>query len=75
MIECSVVLLYELEMLVIEKVLEQIKTTKCRQDIFVNCTPLTLGNIRFTRDLKKLMQQYKNISPMLYARPAALVKM
>ena len=43
MIECSVVFLYELEMLVIEKVLEQIKATKCRQDIFVNCTPLTLG--------------------------------
>jgi EAL domain-containing protein (putative c-di-GMP-specific phosphodiesterase class I) len=57
-------MLYELEMLVIEKVLEQIKATKCRQDIFVNCTPLTLGNIYFTRDLKKLMHQYKNISPM-----------
>jgi EAL domain-containing protein (putative c-di-GMP-specific phosphodiesterase class I) len=57
-------LLYELEMLVIEKVLEQIKAAKCRQNIFVNCTPLTLGNIRFTRDLKALMQQYKSISPM-----------
>lgn len=57
-------MLYELEMLVIEKVLEQIKATKCRQNIFVNCTPLTLGNIRFTRDLKKLMEQYNNISPM-----------
>jgi EAL domain-containing protein (putative c-di-GMP-specific phosphodiesterase class I) len=57
-------MLYELEMLVIEKVLEQIKAVKCRQNIFVNCTPLTLGNIRFTRDLKKLMQQYKSISPM-----------
>jgi EAL domain-containing protein (putative c-di-GMP-specific phosphodiesterase class I) len=57
-------MLYELEMLVMEKVLEQIKAVKCRQNIFVNCTPLTLGNIRFTRDLKKLMQQYKSISPM-----------
>ncbi|WP_335387147.1 EAL domain-containing protein [Neobacillus drentensis] len=57
-------MLYELELLVIEKVLEQIKATKCRQDIFVNCTPITLGNMRFTRDLKKLMEQYKNISPM-----------
>jgi EAL domain-containing protein (putative c-di-GMP-specific phosphodiesterase class I) len=56
-------MLYELEMIVIEKVLEQIKATKCRQDIFVNCTPLTLGNIRFTRDLKRLMQQFKGISP------------
>jgi EAL domain-containing protein (putative c-di-GMP-specific phosphodiesterase class I) len=56
-------MLYELEMIVIEKVLGQIKATRCRQDIFVNCTPLTLGNIRFTRDLKILMQQFKDISP------------
>jgi EAL domain-containing protein (putative c-di-GMP-specific phosphodiesterase class I) len=56
-------LLYDLEMIVIKKVLEQIKATKCRKDIFVNCTPLTLGNIRFTRDLKKLMEQYKDIPP------------
>ncbi|MFJ5713810.1 EAL domain-containing protein [Neobacillus sp. NPDC093127] len=55
--------LYELEMIVIERVFSQIKATKCRQDIFVNCTPLTLGNIRFTRDLKTIMQQYKGISP------------
>ncbi|MGG1676860.1 EAL domain-containing protein [Neobacillus sp. NRS-1170] len=56
-------MLYELEMIIIEKVLEQIKTTRCRQDIFVNCTPLTLGNLRFTRDLKNLMLKYKSISP------------
>lgn len=55
--------LYDLEMIVIERVFSQIKATKCRQDIFVNCTPLTLGNIRFTRDLKTIMQQYKGISP------------
>ncbi|WP_335502076.1 EAL domain-containing protein [Neobacillus drentensis] len=56
-------MLYELELLVFEKVLEQIKATRCRQNIFVNCTPLTLGNIQFTRDLKKLMLQYPLISP------------
>ncbi|MEO2073875.1 MAG: EAL domain-containing protein [Bacillus sp. (in: firmicutes)] len=56
-------LLYDLEMIVIEKVLEQIKAAKCRKNIFVNCTPLTLGNIRFTRDLKKLMHQFKEIPP------------
>ena len=55
-------MLYELEMLVIEKVFEQIKATRCKQNIFVNCTPLTLGNIRFTGDLKKLIQQYPRIS-------------
>jgi EAL domain-containing protein (putative c-di-GMP-specific phosphodiesterase class I) len=57
-------MLYELEMLVIEKVLEQIKAVKCRQNIFVNCTPVTLGNIRFTRDLKEIMQKFKSISPI-----------
>lgn len=56
-------MLYELEMLVLEKVLRQIKETRCRKNIFVNCTPLTLGNIRFTRDIKKLMQPYASISP------------
>ncbi|MDN3019806.1 EAL domain-containing protein [Paenibacillus sp. BSR1-1] len=56
-------MLYELEMIIIDKVLEQIKTTRCRKDIFVNFTPLTLGNLRFTRDLKNLMLNYKSISP------------
>jgi EAL domain-containing protein (putative c-di-GMP-specific phosphodiesterase class I) len=56
-------LLYELELLVIEKVFEQVKATRCRQDIFVNCTPLTLSNIRFIGDLKIKMEKYKNISP------------
>lgn len=56
-------MLYELEMIVLEKAFQQIKATKCRQDIFVNCTPITLGNSKFTRDLKKLMQQYRGISP------------
>jgi hypothetical protein len=44
-------MLYELEMIVFEKTLQQIKTTKCSHNIFVNCTPLTLGNMSFIRDL------------------------
>jgi EAL domain-containing protein (putative c-di-GMP-specific phosphodiesterase class I) len=55
--------LYELEMIVLEKMLQQVKASRCRQDIFVNCTPLTLGNSRFTSDLKKLLQKYRGISP------------
>jgi EAL domain-containing protein (putative c-di-GMP-specific phosphodiesterase class I) len=55
--------LYELEMIVMEKMLQQVKASRCHQDIFVNCTPLTLGNIRFTSDLKKLLQKYRGISP------------
>ncbi len=55
--------LYELEMIVLEKMFQQVKASRCRQDIFVNCTPLTLGNIRFTSDLKMLLQKYRGISP------------
>lgn len=55
--------LYELEMIVIEKALEQIKLTKCRQDVFINCTPLTLSNIRFTHDVKTILEKFKGISP------------
>ena len=55
--------LYELELIVVEKMLQQVKASRCRQDIFVNCTPLTLGNIKFISDLKKLLQKYRGISP------------
>ncbi|MEH7108444.1 EAL domain-containing protein [Bacillus sp. JJ1764] len=56
--------LYELEMLVIEKAIEQIKGNKNKSNFFVNCTPITLGNIRFTRDLENLMRKYGGrISP------------
>ncbi|MEH7010278.1 EAL domain-containing protein [Neobacillus niacini] len=55
--------LYELEMIVLEKMFQQVKASRCRQDIFVNCTPVTLGNIRFTSDLKKFLQKYRGISP------------
>ncbi|MDR7079040.1 EAL domain-containing protein (putative c-di-GMP-specific phosphodiesterase class I) [Neobacillus niacini] len=55
--------LYELEMIVVEKMLQQVKASRCRQDIFVNCTPLTLGNIKFTSDLKKLLHKYRGIPP------------
>ncbi|WP_316571547.1 EAL domain-containing protein [Neobacillus sp. YIM B06451] len=55
--------LYELELVVLEKALEEIGQIECTQDIFINFTPLTLGNERFIRDVKRLMQKYKNISP------------
>jgi EAL domain-containing protein (putative c-di-GMP-specific phosphodiesterase class I) len=55
--------LYKLEMIVLEKIFQQIKETRCRQDIFINCTPITLANISFTRDLKKLLTQYREIHP------------
>lgn len=55
--------LYELEMVVFENAFRQIIETGCHQDIFVNCTPLTLGSMRFIRDLKQLIKQFKGISP------------
>lgn len=55
--------LYELELIVLEKVLEQIHTTGCTQEIFINFTPISLGQERFIRDVKKLFSGYKNISP------------
>lgn len=54
-------LLYDLEMIVLEKTFEQIYHTGCRQAIFVNFTPLSLGNQFFVKDLKKLLIKYKNI--------------
>ncbi|XJZ26810.1 EAL domain-containing protein [Bacillota bacterium Lsc_1132] len=56
-------MLYQLEMIVIEKALQQITEAGCRQDVFVNCTPLSLGNIRFIQDLKKMLKQFKGILP------------
>jgi EAL domain-containing protein (putative c-di-GMP-specific phosphodiesterase class I) len=56
-------MLYELEMIVFEKALQQIKATKCSHNIFVNCTPLTLGSLSFIRDLKQMMQRFRGISP------------
>jgi EAL domain-containing protein (putative c-di-GMP-specific phosphodiesterase class I) len=56
-------LLYDLEFIVLEKTLEQIKSTGSYHDFFINFTPLTLGNGRFIRDVKKLLSQYKSIPP------------
>ena len=55
--------LYDLEMVVLEKAFQQIIDTGCPQDIFVNCTPLTLGNMRFIGDLKVLLKKYRGLSP------------
>jgi EAL domain-containing protein (putative c-di-GMP-specific phosphodiesterase class I) len=56
-------MLYDLEMIVMEKIIEQIEMTGCQQDIFINFTPITLGNQLFVRDMKKLLNRHKGISP------------
>lgn len=55
--------LYDLEMIVLEKAFEQIELTKWKHNIFINFTPLTIGNPRFIKDIKMVMKQYKGISP------------
>ncbi|MBU8880803.1 EAL domain-containing protein [Bacillus sp. FJAT-29790] len=56
-------LLYDLELIVFEKILEQIHDTGCSQEIFINFTPISLGNEQFVRDIKKMLAKHKNISP------------
>lgn len=56
-------MLYELEMIVLRKTLDQITSTGCQDDIFINFTPITLGNFRFVRDLKTMMKSYEGIKP------------
>lgn len=55
--------LYDLEMIVLEKTFEKIEETGCKQEIFVNCTPLSLGNKRFFQDIKQLLVKFKMIDP------------
>ncbi|MFZ0446893.1 MAG: EAL domain-containing protein [Bacillus sp. (in: firmicutes)] len=55
--------LYDLEMIVVEKTFEKITETNCQHVIFMNCTPLTLGNKRFVPDLKKVLQHFPKVDP------------
>ena len=52
--------LYDLEMIVVEKTFEKITETNCQHVIFMNCTPLTLGNKRFVPDLKKVLSTFQD---------------
>ncbi|CAI9392688.1 EAL domain-containing protein [Niallia circulans] len=55
--------LYDLEMIVLEKAFEQIQHTKWRHNIFINFTPVTIGNPRFIKDIKNVIRRFKGISP------------
>lgn len=56
-------MLYELERIVLEKTLEQIRLTGCKQDIYINFTPISLGNESFMEDVKEIMESYLEIPP------------
>ncbi|WP_338449290.1 EAL domain-containing protein [Niallia oryzisoli] len=55
--------LYDLEMIVLEKTFEKIKETGCHQEIFVNFTPLTLGNKWFVQDLQTQLNKFSMVNP------------
>jgi EAL domain-containing protein (putative c-di-GMP-specific phosphodiesterase class I) len=56
-------LIYDLELLVVEKAFQMIKCVGCIDDIFLNFTPITLGNKRFIPALEKLLTRYTDIEP------------
>ena len=56
-------MLYELELIVLEKAFQQIINTGCKHLIFVNFTPMTLANYHFFKDVNSLLKQYSEINP------------
>ncbi|WP_226669429.1 EAL domain-containing protein [Metabacillus litoralis] len=56
-------LIYDLELLVLEKAFQMIGRVGCRDDVFLNFTPITLGNKRFIPALEKLLKRYDDILP------------
>ena len=55
--------LYELEKIVLEKTFKQISENESSQNVFINFTPLTLGDPRFVEDLQAMLKKYKGVSP------------
>ncbi|MGD6817310.1 EAL domain-containing protein [Metabacillus sp. 84] len=56
-------MVYELEMLILEKALLMIEETGTTEDIYINFTPLTLGNKRFTASVLKAFERHPGVSP------------
>ncbi|MRX73228.1 EAL domain-containing protein [Bacillus lacus] len=56
-------MVYDLELLVLEKAFLMIGESQCKEDIFINFTPLTLGNKRFVAALEKMLLEYPYIKP------------
>jgi EAL domain-containing protein (putative c-di-GMP-specific phosphodiesterase class I) len=54
---------YDLELLVLEKAFKLINRVGCLDDVFINFTPLTLGNKRFIPALNKLLTTFPEIKP------------
>lgn len=57
--------LYELERIVLEKTFKQISDNESEQTVFINFTPLTVGNPRFINDIDLMLEKYPFITPEL----------
>lgn len=55
--------LYDLEKIVLEKVFSQISENESTQNVFINFTPVTLGNPYFIEDIQAMLNKYKGVSP------------
>jgi EAL domain-containing protein (putative c-di-GMP-specific phosphodiesterase class I) len=56
-------LIYDIELLVLEKSFQMIDSVGCVDDVFLNFTPITLGNKRFVLALEKQLELFKDIDP------------
>ncbi len=56
-------LLYDLEIIVLEKTLQQISLNGSSQNVFINFTPMTVGNPRFLKEMKNLLGIYSYVLP------------
>lgn len=56
--------LYEMEQIVLEKTFKQISENESLQNVFINFTPVTLGNPLFIEDIQKMLKRYKGVSPL-----------
>jgi EAL domain-containing protein (putative c-di-GMP-specific phosphodiesterase class I) len=56
-------LLYELELIVLEKSLQQVIDNQCKELVFINLIPITLGDDRFYKDVMDLFIKYPCIKP------------
>lgn len=54
--------LYELEKIVLEKTFKQISENESHQQVFINFTPVTLGNPLFIKDIQAMLKKYKGVS-------------
>ena len=54
--------LYELEKIVLEKTFKQISENESSQNVFINFTPVTLGNPLFVEDIQAMLKKYKGVS-------------